>query len=69
MTFSTKRSLQTDSSEFYNLSYDYINDCLKAGLVYRREFYTDKDTEPTNTIMFKISLIPFIDLNTPTFGK
>ena len=23
-------------SEFYNLSYEYINDCLKAGLVYRR---------------------------------
>ncbi|MFL2889455.1 MAG: LPS-assembly protein LptD [Pelagibacteraceae bacterium] len=69
MTFSTKRSLQTDSSEFYNLSYDYINDCLKAGLVYRREFYTDKDTEPTNTLMFKISLIPFVDLSSPTFGK
>ena len=36
-----KRNLITNSSEYYNLSYEYINDCLRAGLVYRREFYTD----------------------------
>ena len=37
----TKKDLITNSSEFYNLSYEYINDCLRAGLVYRREFYKD----------------------------
>ena len=40
-SFETKRSLITNSAEFYNLSYEYINDCLRAGLVYRREFYND----------------------------
>ena len=30
-------------SNFYNLSYEYINDCFRAGLVYRREFYTDSE--------------------------
>ena len=40
-SFETKRNLITNSSEFYNLSYEYFNDCLRAGLVYRREFYTD----------------------------
>ena len=40
-SFETKRNLITNSAEFYNLSYEYLNDCLKAGLVYRREFYTD----------------------------
>ena len=39
--FETKRNLITNSSEFYDLSYEYINDCLRAGLVYRREFYND----------------------------
>ena len=34
----TKKDLITNSSEFYNLSYEYINDCLRAGLVYRRNF-------------------------------
>ena len=34
-------NLITNSAEFYNLSYEYTNDCLRAGLVYRREFYND----------------------------
>ena len=45
--------------EFYNLSYEYFNDCLKAGLVYRREFYNDSELEPENSLMFKITLIPW----------
>ena len=53
-------------TSFYNLSYSYINDCLKAGLAYRREFYTDRDIEPTNSLMFTISIIPFAKINTPT---
>ena len=36
---SKKRNLITHSSEYYNLSYEYLNDCLRAGIVYRREFY------------------------------
>ena len=64
LSFSTKRNLLTSSAEFYNLSYNYINDCLKAGLVFRREFYTDRDIEPENSLMFKISILPFGD-----FGK
>ena len=65
LSFDTKRNLLTNSAEFYNLSYNYINDCLKAGIAYRREFYTDRDVEPTNTLMFKISIIPFAEINTP----
>jgi len=66
LNFSTKRNFLTNSSEFYNLSYNYVNDCLKAGLAYRREFYTDKDIEPSNTLMFTISIIPFAQLNSPS---
>ena len=39
LTYEFKRNLITNSSEFYNLGYEYANDCLRAGLVYRREFY------------------------------
>ena len=63
LSFSTKRNLLTSSAEFYNLSYEYFNDCLKAGLVFRREFYTDRDIEPDNSIMFQISIVPFGGLN------
>jgi len=65
LSFNTRRNLLTSSAEFYNLSYNYINDCLKAGIAYRREFYTDRDVEPANTLMFKISIIPFAEINTP----
>ncbi|MDC0619356.1 hypothetical protein OAO89_03470 [Pelagibacteraceae bacterium] len=65
LSFETKRNLVTDSSEFYNLGYEYINDCLKAGLVYRREFYNDSELEPENSLMFEITLIPFGKINSP----
>tara|TARA_B100001059_G_C17834703_1_gene587177 strand:+ start:1397 stop:3793 length:2397 start_codon:yes stop_codon:yes gene_type:complete len=68
-SFETKRNLITDSSEFYNLSYEYINDCLRAGLVYRREFYNDSELEPENSLLFKITLTPFGNINSPSFNK
>ena len=66
LNFSTKRNLLTSSAEFYDLNYNYINDCLKAGIAYRREFYTDRDVESKNSLMFTISIIPFAKINTPT---
>ena len=69
LSVSTKRNLLTSSAEFYNLSYNYINDCLKAGIAYRREFYTDRDVEPTNSLMFTISIIPFAEINSPSLSR
>jgi LPS-assembly protein len=69
VAFETKRNLVTNSAEFYNLSYEYINDCLRAGLVYRREFYKDSEIEPEDSLMFKITLIPFGNINTPSFNQ
>ena len=63
LSFTTKRNLLTNSAEFYNLSYNYINDCLKAGLVFKRAFYTDRDVEPENSLMFTISILPFGDIS------
>jgi len=68
-TLSNKRNIITNSSEYYNLSYEYINDCLRAGLVYRREFYNDSELEPENSLMFKLTLTPFGNINSPTFSK
>ena len=65
----TKRNLITNSSEFYDLSYEYINDCLRAGLVYRREFYNDSELEPEDSLMFRISLVPFGNINSPSFNN
>ena len=43
ISLGAKRNLLTNSAEFYDLSYEYINDCLKAGIAFRREFYRDRD--------------------------
>lgn len=69
LSFSTKRNLVTNSAEFYDLSYEYLNDCLRAGLAYRREFYTDRDIEPQNSLMFKITIVPFAQVNSPSFNR
>ena len=68
-TFETKRNLVTNSSEYYNLSYEYINDCLRAGLFYRREFYNDSELEPENSLLFKITLSPFGNITSPSFSQ
>ena len=68
LTFSNKRNLITSSSEFYDLSYEYINDCLRAGLYYRREFYNDSELEAENSLMFKITLSSFGSVNSPSFN-
>ena len=67
--FETKRNIITNSSEYYNLSYEYLNDCLRAGLVYRREFYNDSELESENSLMFKITLTPFGNIKSPSFNK
>ena len=64
-----KRNLIRDASEYYNLSYEYHNDCLRAALVFRREFYNDSELEPEKSLMFKITLVPFGSINSPIFDQ
>jgi len=65
LTFSTKKNFKTESTELYNLNYQYAIDCLTAGLAYRREFYQDDNLEPKNTLMFTLTFVPFTGVNAP----
>ena len=68
--FSTKKNFKTDSTELYDLSYQYGIDCLTAGILYRREFYQDvDDLEPKDTLMFTITFVPFGSVKTPSFKQ
>ena len=69
LSFETKKNFKTDSTELYDISYQYKIDCLTAGLVFRREFYNDSDIEEKDTLMFKITFVPFGGLKSPTFIK
>ena len=56
-------------TEFYNLMYEYENDCLTASIEYNRQFYSDRDIEPTNNLMFMLKFLPFGTIQSPLFGE
>ena len=43
LRFETRRNKEINLTEYYDLSYEYRNDCLKAALKYNKLFYKDKD--------------------------
>ena len=70
LNFSTKKNFKTDSTELYDLSYQYAIDCLTAGMRYRREFYQDvDDLEPKDSLMFTITFVPFTSVNSPNIKQ
>ena len=69
LSFSTKKNFKTDSTEFYNASYQYNMDCLTAGLLYRREYYEDSDVEQKDSFMFTIKFIPFGGMRSPNLNQ
>ncbi len=65
LIFETRENKEKSFTEFYNLIYQYQNDCLTAGLEYNKEYYSDKDLKPSESLFFKISIIPFGGFNSP----
>jgi len=63
LTFSTRKNKKTDLTEFYNLIYQYKNDCLVAGIEYNKEYYTDNDLKPAEQLLFTITIVPFGKIN------
>ena len=58
ITFKTRDNREIDLTEYYDLIYEYRNDCLIAGVKYNKTYYKDRDLEPTEDFMFSIKLIP-----------
>ncbi len=57
-TFKTRRNRKINLTEYYDLVYEYKNDCLIAGIKYNKTYYSDGDLKPSENLMFTISLIP-----------
>ena len=64
LSFRTRRNNKTNLTEFYNLIYEYKNDCLKASINYNKEYYSNNSLEPTENLFFNITLIPLGSTNT-----
>ena len=58
LTFNTRRNRKIDLTEYYNLVYEYKNDCLIAGIKYKKTYYQDRDLLPTEDLMISITIFP-----------
>ncbi len=65
LIFETSENKEKSFTEYYNLIYQYENDCLRAGIEYNKEYYSDQELKPSENLLFKISIMPFGGFNTP----
>ena len=65
IAFSTRQNKETSVTEFYNLIYEYRNDCLVAALEYNKDYYSDGELKPEENIFFKLTIMPFGQTSSP----
>ena len=56
--FKTRKNRKLNLTEYYDLVYEYKNDCLTAGIKYKKSFYEDRALKPSEDLMFTITLFP-----------
>ena len=65
LSFNTRKNIETDVAEFYDLIYEYRNDCLVAALEYNKDYYSDGALKPEENIFFKLTIMPFGQTSSP----
>ena len=66
LIFSTRKNKSKDITEYYKFMYRYKNDCLAASIEYDKDFYNDGEVKPEESLMFKLTIIPFGELGIPS---
>jgi LPS-assembly protein len=69
LKFSTRRNKKINLTEYYDLSYEYKNDCLTAALKFNKSFYQDNDLKPTEDLFFSITLVPLTTYEREIYKK
>jgi len=59
LSFSTSRNRKINLTEYYDIIYEYKNDCLTAGIKYRKDYYIDSDIIPKEELFFSLTIVPF----------
>ncbi len=62
LVFKTRRNREINITEYYNLVYEYKNDCLTAGVRFNKSYYEDRDLKPSENLMFTISFFPLTSI-------
>ena len=65
LTFDIRKNKETNLTEFYNLIYQYRNDCLIAAIEYNKDYYNAGSLKPKEDIFFKFTVIPFGKTSSP----
>ena len=68
-SYRTRKNKKTNLTEFYNLIYEYKNDCLVASINYNKEYYTNSVLKPSENLFFNLTLIPLGSTNTDNLIK
>ena len=58
ISFKTRRNRKINLTEYYDLVYEYKNDCLTAGIQFNKTYYEDRDLKPSENLMFTITFYP-----------
>ena len=58
ITFSTRRNRKINFTEYYDLVYEYKNDCLVAGIKYKKSYYQDRDLKPKEDLLLSVTFFP-----------
>jgi len=67
--FRTRRNKEKNLTEYYNLLYEYQNDCLIAGIEYKKDYYSDGSLKPEELLFFSITIMPFGGVDSPGINK
>ena len=63
LVFKTRRNRKISLTEYYDLVYEYQNDCLTAAIKYRKTYYQDRDITPKEDLFFTLTLFPLTTID------
>jgi LPS-assembly protein len=69
LSFKTRKNKNTDLTEYYNLLYEYKNDCLTAGIEFKKDFYSDGSLRPEEGLFFSITIMPLGKFSSPDINQ
>ena len=58
LQFKTRRNKQINLTEYYDLIYNYKNDCLTASIEFKKRYYSNVDIKPLEELYFSITIVP-----------
>ena len=58
LKFQTRRNRKISLTEYYDLVYEYKNDCLTAAVKYKKTYYNDRELKPKEDLILSLTIFP-----------